>query len=90
DDELGQRVAAAVIPAPGSRPSEESLRQALRETLSTYKIPRNIVFITDDDIRLTATGKLKLTEMAELVAERVGVAPITTVQLSIANAGNTK
>jgi acyl-CoA synthetase (AMP-forming)/AMP-acid ligase II len=71
DEELGQLVAAAVVPAEGTSPTEEGLRTALRETLSTYKIPRRIIFITDDEIRLTATGKIKLTEMADMIAERI-------------------
>jgi acyl-CoA synthetase (AMP-forming)/AMP-acid ligase II len=71
DEELGQLVAALVIPAEGTQPTEASLRAALRETLSTYKIPRRIIFITDDDIRLTATGKLKLNEMTDMLSERI-------------------
>ena len=34
--------------APGSAPSEEALKAALRETLSSYKVPRRIVFISHD------------------------------------------
>jgi acyl-CoA synthetase (AMP-forming)/AMP-acid ligase II len=60
-----------VVPAEGARPTEESLRAALRDTLSSYKIPKRILFIADDDIRLTATGKLKLNEMADLLSERI-------------------
>lgn len=70
DEELGQRIAAAVIPADGARPTEASLKTALKELISSYKIPRRIIFITDDDIELTATGKLRLTEMANMLAER--------------------
>ena len=71
DENLGQLVAAAVIVADGAEPSEEELRAALRDTLSSYKIPKRIVFITDDEIRLTATGKLKLNEMTDLLSSRI-------------------
>jgi acyl-CoA synthetase (AMP-forming)/AMP-acid ligase II len=60
DPELGQMVAAAVVPAAGADLTEESLRAALRDSLSSYKIPRKIIFITRDEVRQTATGKLKL------------------------------
>ncbi len=70
DEELGQMVAAAVVPAPGTRPTEASLRAALRGSLSSFKVPRRIVFIALEDVPRTATGKVKLSEVAALIAER--------------------
>jgi acyl-CoA synthetase (AMP-forming)/AMP-acid ligase II len=70
DAEIGQIVAAAVVPAKGASPSEQGLRSALRETLSSYKVPRRIVFIAESEIPRTATGKLKLHELGELIAGR--------------------
>lgn len=70
DAEFGQVVAAAVVPAKDASPTEESLRTALRETLSSYKVPRRIVFIEESEIPRTATGKLKLHELGELIASR--------------------
>jgi acyl-CoA synthetase (AMP-forming)/AMP-acid ligase II len=72
DAEFGQRVAAAVVPAVGCSPGPEDLRSALRASLSSYKVPRTIVFVTPDEIPRTATGKLKLFELADLIASRVG------------------
>ena len=73
DAEFGQIVAAAVLPAPGAAPDEEGLRKALREVLSSYKVPRRIVFIkSEDEIPRTATGKIKLHELGELIAGRMG------------------
>jgi acyl-CoA synthetase (AMP-forming)/AMP-acid ligase II len=70
DLEFGEVVAAAVVPAKSTFPTEESLRAALRETLSSYKVPRRIVFIAEGEIPRTATGKLKLHELGELIASR--------------------
>ena len=75
DPELGQRLVAAVVPAPGSAASEESLRAALRETISSYKVPRQIVFVSHEDVPRTQTGKLKLSELQQMVAERLGEGP---------------
>jgi acyl-CoA synthetase (AMP-forming)/AMP-acid ligase II len=72
DPELGQRVVAAVVPAKGAAPTDESLKAALRAVLSSYKIPREIVFITHDDVPRTTTGKIKLFELAGMVAARIG------------------
>jgi acyl-coenzyme A synthetase/AMP-(fatty) acid ligase len=71
DPELGQRVVAAVVAANGAAPSEASLKAALRTTLSSYKIPREIVFVTEAQVPKTATGKIKLFELADMVAERL-------------------
>jgi acyl-CoA synthetase (AMP-forming)/AMP-acid ligase II len=70
DAEFGQVVAAAVVPAKGASPSEETLRAALRETLSSYKVPRRIVFVEESEIPRTATGKLKLHELGRLIESR--------------------
>jgi acyl-CoA synthetase (AMP-forming)/AMP-acid ligase II len=67
DEELGEMVVAAVVPANGAAPTEDELRTALRARLSSFKIPRRIVFITDDDVPRTTTGKVRLDELAELI-----------------------
>lgn len=72
DPELGQRVVAAIVPVKDAAPTEESLRAALRGVLSSYKIPREIVFITHEDVPRTTTGKIKLFELAGMIAARIG------------------
>jgi len=71
DAERGQMVAAAVVPKAGAQLTEESLRTALRDQLSSYKIPRRIVFVAQDDIPRTTTGKVRLFELANLIAARI-------------------
>lgn len=71
DPELGELVTAAVVPTTGSETHEADLRAALRETLSSFKVPRRIVFITHDDIPRTQTGKVRLFELAELIAAQL-------------------
>ena len=70
--EFGQIVAAAVVPVAGVALDEAGLRNALRDMLSSYKVPRRIVFVTHDDIPRTVTGKLRLHEIAQLIALRSG------------------
>jgi len=68
DPEIGEMVVSAVVPAPGATPTEEDLRAQLRGRLSSFKIPRRIVFIGDDDVPRTTTGKVRLTDLADVVA----------------------
>jgi len=72
DPELGQRVVAAVVPRPGSQPDAEALKKALRQTLSSYKVPRDIVFVAPEEIPRTSTGKIRLFELADMIADRIG------------------
>jgi acyl-CoA synthetase (AMP-forming)/AMP-acid ligase II len=72
DEAFGQIVAAAVVPAAGAAPKAEAMRQALRETLSSYKVPRRIVFVSEDEIPRTVTGKLKLHELEHLIISHDG------------------
>lgn len=75
DPEVGELVAAAVVPAAGATPTEEGLTAALRERLSSFKIPRRIVFITHDDVPRTATGKVQLYELASAIGSRLTIEP---------------
>ena len=67
DEELGEVVVAAVIPAQGEHPTEDGLRASLGERLSRFKIPRHIVFIRQDDVPRTTTGKVRLFELGALI-----------------------
>ncbi len=71
DAELGQMVVAAIVPAKGSAATEESVKTALRAILSSYKIPRRIIFISPEDVPRTSTGKIKLFEIAEMISARI-------------------
>jgi acyl-coenzyme A synthetase/AMP-(fatty) acid ligase len=62
DDELGQRLAAFVVPANG-KPDREELRSFVRQNLANHKVPRAIEIV--DELPRTETGKVlrrKLTE----------------------------
>jgi len=70
DAEVGEMVVAAVVPTPGASPTEDDLRAALRDHISSFKIPRRIVFITDADVPRTTTGKVRLGDLAALIASQ--------------------
>jgi acyl-CoA synthetase (AMP-forming)/AMP-acid ligase II len=71
DAELGRMVAAAVVPENGAELREDALRAALRASLSSFKVPRRIVFIAESEIPRTATGKVGLAETAAMIAARL-------------------
>jgi fatty-acyl-CoA synthase len=63
DDEFGKRLRAFVVAAE-SRPSEDDLKDWVRQNLARYKVPREIVFL--DELPRNATGKILKRELAEL------------------------
>ena len=72
DATAGQIVVAAVVPAAGKSPTEEALQTALRRIVSSYKVPRRIVFLNAGELMWTPSNKIKLAEMANLIAARIG------------------
>ena len=69
DAEFGQIVAAAIVPE-GEAPDPQDLRTALRDEVSSYKVPRVIVFIAEDEIPRTDTGKIRLHDLGALIESR--------------------
>ncbi len=61
DDKWGEKVAAVVVKKPGvddSDMNEEIIKQNCKEQMAGYKSPKEIMFITEDDMPRTPTGKI--------------------------------
>lgn len=65
DDEWGERVVAAVVPAPGASPRPDAVIAAARERLSPARVPRRVVIV--DDLPRTATGKVRRAALPTLL-----------------------
>ncbi|MGE3692769.1 MAG: class I adenylate-forming enzyme family protein [Novosphingobium sp.] len=70
DAEAGEIVVAAVVRAGSAALEEAALQQALRRTLSSYKVPRRVIFVEADDIPRTQTGKVKLSELRAMIVAK--------------------
>jgi acyl-CoA synthetase (AMP-forming)/AMP-acid ligase II len=66
DAERGQLVVAAVVTDDGVSMDEAALREQLKERLSSYKIPRRILFLREADIPMMSSGKLDRRKLAEI------------------------
>jgi fatty-acyl-CoA synthase len=56
DPELGQRLRAYVVRAPGeSSLDEDAVRELVKANLARYKVPRDVIFV--DALPRTPTGK---------------------------------
>jgi acyl-CoA synthetase (AMP-forming)/AMP-acid ligase II len=68
DPERGQAVTAVVIT---DEPLDEDvLRKQLAEKLSSYKVPRRILFVKDVEMPVLSSGKTNMPKLMELVQER--------------------
>ena len=69
DAEWGERVAVAVVPAPGAIPDLEELRAFARQRLAPYKLPRQLLIV--DDLPRNALGKVVKPHLKDLFAGAV-------------------
>jgi acyl-CoA synthetase (AMP-forming)/AMP-acid ligase II len=70
-DTLGEMVVACVAPEPGAAIDEAQVRDFLRERLASYKTPRRVVFVGEDDLSLTGSAKVRTSALRELAARRL-------------------
>ena len=75
-DTLGEMVVACVVFHEGCDRSEKELQQSLREVLASYKIPRRFLSLTEEEIGLTGTAKIKTSEMRTLAVSRLAEEPV--------------
>ena len=54
---LGEVVVACVVPHEGARIDADEIRAYLRERLASYKVPRHVLFVSAEDIRLTGSDR---------------------------------
>jgi acyl-CoA synthetase (AMP-forming)/AMP-acid ligase II len=65
DAKRGQIVVAAIV-ADDKPVDEEALREQLKVKLSSYKVPRRILFLSEGTVPMMSSGKLDKRKLAEL------------------------
>jgi long-chain acyl-CoA synthetase len=66
----GEDVVAAVVPEPGHALDEEALREACKEHLAAYKVPRRITVV--DELPRSIIGKVLRRQVRAQLLERAG------------------
>jgi fatty-acyl-CoA synthase len=74
-DSLGEMVVMCVVPHEGASLDEAQIRDFLKARLASYKTPRRVVFVRDDELSLTSSAKVKLGDLRELAAKRLAETP---------------
>ncbi len=72
-DTLSEIGVACIVSIDGQALDEEALMAHLRERLASFKIPRKLLFFSEDEFPLTGNEKVKAGELRELACKRLGI-----------------
>lgn len=71
-DTLGQIVVVIAVAHEGAAVDEDGVRSFLRGRIASYKIPRRVVFVREEELSLTGNAKPRPEELRTLAASRLG------------------
>jgi acyl-CoA synthetase (AMP-forming)/AMP-acid ligase II len=71
DARLGERVCACIVPRDGETVTFEEMVEFLRRRVATYKLPEQLVILTD--LPRTPTGKVQKTPLRAIALEKLGL-----------------
>lgn len=68
---LGEAVVLCVVPKPDDPVTSDDITGHLRTVLASYKVPKYVVFLDDDDVAHTVSEKVKATDVRRVAAQRL-------------------
>jgi len=77
---LGEIVVSCVVPHHGAALDEHGVRAFVREQLASYKTPRRVLFLHEDELDQTGSAKVKTSELRRLATERLAGSIVDPVQ----------
>jgi len=70
-DKLGEMVVACVVREAGAAVDEEGVRAFVAKRLSSFKVPRRVLFLEESEVTLNASNKIRTAPLRELAARRL-------------------
>jgi acyl-CoA synthetase (AMP-forming)/AMP-acid ligase II len=68
---LGELVVTCIVPHEGAALDQEHIRGFAKDQLASYKVPRRVLFFSEDDLQLTGSAKIKTADLKQLVVKRL-------------------
>lgn len=68
---LSEMVVSCVVPVEGAQLQEQAIVQHLKARLASYKVPRRILFCTEDEFSLTGNEKVKASDIRQIAVQRL-------------------
>jgi acyl-CoA synthetase (AMP-forming)/AMP-acid ligase II len=71
DEQRGEIVVAVVVPRAGQTIDAQTLQRRMKDEISAYKVPRQIVILSTDVLPRTSGGKVRKAELRKQLMEKV-------------------
>jgi fatty-acyl-CoA synthase len=71
DELLGELVVTCIVPHEGVTLDAEAIRGFAKEKLASYKVPRRILFVEEDELETTGSAKIKTADLRKLAADKL-------------------
>lgn len=68
---LSEMVVSCVVPVAGAQLHEQSIIRHLKEKLASFKVPRKVLFFSEDEFSLTGNEKVKASDIRQLAMQRL-------------------
>ena len=68
---LGEIVVSCVLPRQGHDIDEDAVRSFARQSLASYKVPRRVLFFTEEELPMTGSNKIRRPVLRDLAAARL-------------------
>lgn len=78
-DTLSEMVVSCIVPVDGVTLEEDAVIALLKEKLASFKVPRRVLFFTEEEYPLTGNEKVKAGDLKKLACERLGINTSTSV-----------
>ncbi len=75
DDLLGELVVSCVVRHEGASLDEKDVRAFAKQQLASFKVPRRVVFVSEQDLSQTGSAKVKTDELRALAARELADEP---------------
>ena len=66
DDLLGEMVVTCIVPHKEAVLDEDTIRNFAKVKLASYKLPRRVLFVGEEDLKTTGSSKVKTNELRDL------------------------
>jgi fatty-acyl-CoA synthase len=70
-ESLGEMVVTCIVPHEGAVLEEKAIREYLKERLASYKVPRRVLFLREDELSMTGSDKVRSTALVQRAAEKL-------------------
>lgn len=72
-DTLGEIVVSCILLSEGKQLSADEVRKHAKKDLSGYKVPREVLFFSEEELPLTGSNKVKSSALRVIAAERLNI-----------------